>query len=93
MNPRDAVDRWYQESPKVRILNRTLVDPFLTQNVTYSVTIIINTITIISVIPETKHVSMVYSVAGILWSQFMVHLMLFPAIDVLYLLLLLLSTP
>jgi hypothetical protein len=29
-------------------------------------------------IPATKHVSMVYNVAAILWSQFMVHASYFP---------------
>ena len=35
-------------------------------------------------IPETKNVSRVYSVAAILWLQFMVHVMQFPMINVLY---------
>ena len=37
-------------------------------------------------IPETNHVSRVCSFAAILWSQYMVHVMLFPMINVCYLL-------
>jgi hypothetical protein len=36
-------------------------------------------------IPETNHVSKVWSVAAILWLQFMVHVMQFPMTNVLYL--------
>jgi len=32
-------------------------------------------------IPETKHISRVYSVAAILWLQFMVHVMLFSMLN------------
>jgi hypothetical protein len=35
-------------------------------------------------IPETNHVSRVYNVAAVLQLQFMVHVMLFPTINVLY---------
>ena len=35
-------------------------------------------------IPQTNHVSTVYSVAGILYLQFMVCVMLFPMLNVLY---------
>jgi hypothetical protein len=34
-------------------------------------------------IPETRHVSGAYSVASILWLQFMAHTMLFPSINIL----------
>ena len=36
-------------------------------------------------IPQTNYVTRVYSVAVILWLQFMVHVMLFPMLNVLYL--------
>ena len=35
-------------------------------------------------IPETNHVSRVYSVAAILWLRFLVHVMLCPMLNVLY---------
>jgi hypothetical protein len=35
-------------------------------------------------IPETNHVSTVYSIAAILYLQFMLHVMLFPKINFLY---------
>jgi hypothetical protein len=34
--------------------------------------------------PQTNHVSRVYSFAATLYLQFMLHLMLFPTLDVLY---------
>jgi hypothetical protein len=36
-------------------------------------------------IPKTNYVSKVYSVTPVLWLQFMVHVMLFPMINVVYL--------
>jgi hypothetical protein len=35
-------------------------------------------------IPETHHVSRVYNIAGILYLQYVIHVMLFPMLNVLY---------
>ena len=60
--------------------------------ITIIIIIIITTLIqgIYNYVAETNYVSRVYSVAGILYLQFMVHLTLFPKLQVLYLLLLLL---